>query len=188
MEEQLTPAIVIEDLFKSYGKKQVLKGLNLTAYKGEMIGFIGRNGVGKSTTIDCIIGAKKYDKGKIIINGYDNVKEAILAKYFKVEVKFDELLTSTLNSILGVKKEIIIDRFVNDGKEVTYDYILYTDSTGVYLDNLDNTIQLLSYEKSYWVRIITPIISCNQSGVKFNESINKFKFDSQFLKRNNYKY
>jgi ABC-2 type transport system ATP-binding protein len=81
MEEQLTPAIVIEDLFKSYGKKQVLKGLNLTAYKGEMIVFIGRNGVGKSTTIDCIIGAKKYDKGKIIINGYDNVKEAILAKY-----------------------------------------------------------------------------------------------------------
>ena len=73
------------------------------------------------------------------------------------------------------------------GKEVTYDYILYTDSTGVYLDNLDNTIQLLSYEKSYWVRIITPIISCNQSGVKFNESIYKFKFDSQFLKRNNYK-
>ena len=51
MEEQLTPAIVIEDLYKSYGKKNVLKGLNLTAYKGEMIGFIGRNGVGKSTTM-----------------------------------------------------------------------------------------------------------------------------------------
>lgn len=80
-EQQLTPAIVIEDLYKSYGKKEVLKGLNLTAYKGEMIGFIGRNGVGKSTTIDCVIGAKKYDKGKITINGYDNVKESILAKY-----------------------------------------------------------------------------------------------------------
>ena len=73
------------------------------------------------------------------------------------------------------------------GKEVTYDYILYTDSTGVYLDNLDNIIQLLSYEKLYWVRNITPTISCNQSGIKFEEAISEFKFSSQFFKRNNYK-
>lgn len=55
-----TPSILIEDLHKAYGNKQVLKGLNLKVYPGELFGFIGRNGIGKSTTIDCMIGAKQF--------------------------------------------------------------------------------------------------------------------------------
>ena len=61
------PAIRIVDLYKSYGPKEVLKGLNLEVYKGELFGFIGRNGIGKSTTIDCVIGVKKFDAGDIEI-------------------------------------------------------------------------------------------------------------------------
>ena len=56
--------IKIENLYKSYGKKDVLLGLDLTVYEGELFGFIGRNGIGKSTTIDCMIGAKKFSKDK----------------------------------------------------------------------------------------------------------------------------
>ena len=63
--------IKIEDLHKSYGEKVVLKGVNLEVYEGELFGFIGRNGIGKSTTIYCIIGAKKFDEGKITLCGYD---------------------------------------------------------------------------------------------------------------------
>ncbi len=80
-EENIIPSIKIDNLYKSYGKKKVLKGLNLEVYKGEMFGFIGRNGIGKSTTIDCMIGAKKFDKGKILINNFDIVKNPIEAKY-----------------------------------------------------------------------------------------------------------
>ena len=43
--------------------------------------------------------------------------------------------------------KIILDSSL--GKDVVYDYILFTDSSGVYLDNYDNIIQLLSYEKIY---------------------------------------
>ena len=50
--------ILIDNLYKSYGPKEVLKGLNLEVYEGEMFGFIGRNGIGKSTTIDCMIGRR----------------------------------------------------------------------------------------------------------------------------------
>lgn len=64
----------IRDLHKSYGKKEVLKGLNLDVYKGEVFGFIGKNGAGKSTTIDCIVGLKDYDRGQIILGGH-NVKD-----------------------------------------------------------------------------------------------------------------
>ena len=78
--EEKKSAISIQNLYKAYGKKQVLKGLNLEVYPGELFGFIGRNGIGKSTTIDCMIGAKRFQKGKIYVNGYDIVKEPLQAK------------------------------------------------------------------------------------------------------------
>lgn len=64
----------IKDLHKSYGKKEVLKGINLEVYKGEVFGFIGKNGAGKSTTIDCIVGLKDFNSGEIVLAGH-NVKE-----------------------------------------------------------------------------------------------------------------
>ena len=64
----------IKDLYKSYGKKEVLKGINLEVYKGEVFGFIGKNGAGKSTTIDCIVGLKDFNKGEIILANH-NIKE-----------------------------------------------------------------------------------------------------------------
>ena len=76
-----TPTIKIDNLFKSYGKKEVLKGLTLEVYDGELFGFLGRNGIGKSTTIDCVIGSKKFNSGIITINGYDVTKDPIDAKY-----------------------------------------------------------------------------------------------------------
>ena len=78
--EEVVPALKIVDLYKSYGKKEVLKGLNLEAYNGELFGFIGRNGVGKSTTIDCSIGVKRFDSGSIEIEGYSIKEEPLLAK------------------------------------------------------------------------------------------------------------
>ena len=73
-------AIKIIDLNKSYGKHHVLKGLNLEVFRGEIFGFVGTNGVGKSTTIDCMIGAKKFDSGQIFINDYDVENESYYAK------------------------------------------------------------------------------------------------------------
>ena len=72
--------ISIQDLHKSYGIKEVLKGLNLEVYEGELFGFIGRNGIGKSTTIDCMIGSKKYNKGTILLDNYDIKFEPLDAK------------------------------------------------------------------------------------------------------------
>ena len=80
-EDELKIAISIKDLYKSYGKKSVLKGLNLEVYPGELFGFIGKNGVGKSTTIDCMIGAKRFNSGEIIVGGYDIKRDPIMVKY-----------------------------------------------------------------------------------------------------------
>lgn len=79
--ERRIPTVSIQNLRKAYGSKQVLKGLDLEVYEGELFGFLGKNGIGKSTTIDCVIGSKKFDSGRIILNGYDIKHEPIEAKY-----------------------------------------------------------------------------------------------------------
>lgn len=58
----------VEDLYKSYKEKKVLKGVNLHVKKGEIKGLIGVNGAGKSTLIECVCGVKTFDKGQILIN------------------------------------------------------------------------------------------------------------------------
>ncbi|MGL5067578.1 MAG: ABC transporter ATP-binding protein [Sarcina sp.] len=67
----------ITDLRKSYSDKNVLKGINLEIKKGEIVGYIGSNGAGKSTTIKTILGMiEDYDGtievlGENIRNNYD---------------------------------------------------------------------------------------------------------------------
>ena len=83
-EKEIEDVLIIKDLCKSYGngknKKEVLKGLNLTVKKGEVFGFIGKNGIGKSTTIDCIVGLKEQDSGSILINGKDTLEQTLEVK------------------------------------------------------------------------------------------------------------
>lgn len=61
--------IKVHDLWKSYGKLSVLKGLNLEILDGETLVILGRSGVGKSVLLRQIIGIERPDKGYIEING-----------------------------------------------------------------------------------------------------------------------
>ena len=60
----------VANLSKSYGKKQVFENLNFEIYAGEILGFIGPNGVGKSTLINIICGLCEPTLGQVFINGY----------------------------------------------------------------------------------------------------------------------
>ncbi|MGL4911908.1 MAG: ABC transporter ATP-binding protein [Romboutsia sp.] len=61
--------IEIKDLKMNYGDKEVLKGIDLDIYKGNIIGYIGSNGAGKSTTIKIILGLVKGYSGSVSIFG-----------------------------------------------------------------------------------------------------------------------
>ena len=54
---------------KNYGKKEVLKDINLSLPSGKIIGLLGKNGSGKTTLIKLINGLLSTDKGEILING-----------------------------------------------------------------------------------------------------------------------
>ena len=51
------PSLVVEDLHKSFGSVEVLKGVSVTARKGDVISMLGSSGSGKSTFLRCISGA-----------------------------------------------------------------------------------------------------------------------------------
>jgi len=61
------PIISIKNLYKSFGKNKILKGINLTVNKGEDLVILGRSGSGKSVAIKCLVGLVKPDKGEIKI-------------------------------------------------------------------------------------------------------------------------
>lgn len=71
MENKELPLISIKDLKISFGEKQVLKGVNLQVYKGEIIGYIGPNGAGKSTTVKIMLGLIGEYEGEVRILGQD---------------------------------------------------------------------------------------------------------------------
>ena len=68
------PIIQIKKLYKSFGKNEVLKGLDITVNKGESLVVLGRSGSGKSIAIKCLVGLIKADKGEINVLGTDITK------------------------------------------------------------------------------------------------------------------
>lgn len=61
----------IEDLHAYYGASHVVQGISLSVAKGEAVALMGRNGVGKSTTLKSIIGLEARTQGKIAFDGAD---------------------------------------------------------------------------------------------------------------------
>ena len=74
--------IEITDLTKTYGKHRGVENVSFSVKKGEIFGFLGSNGAGKSTTIRSMLGLIRYDKGQIRICGLDaqRDKEKILQR------------------------------------------------------------------------------------------------------------
>ena len=65
----------IKDLKKSFGKRKVIDGISLEVKEGEIYGFLGPNGSGKTTTIKMILRLIEADSGEIKVNGYDTKKQ-----------------------------------------------------------------------------------------------------------------
>ena len=67
----MSEAVFVEGLTKAYDGKTVVNNLDISVKSGTVFGLLGANGAGKSTTIDCILGTKKADSGKVRLLGQD---------------------------------------------------------------------------------------------------------------------
>jgi ABC-2 type transport system ATP-binding protein len=68
--------IEVENLTKSYGKNTAISNLNFKIESGEIVGFLGKNGAGKSTTMNIITGVIPPDDGTVRVCGYDISKNS----------------------------------------------------------------------------------------------------------------
>ncbi|NUQ24503.1 MAG: ABC transporter ATP-binding protein [Saprospiraceae bacterium] len=74
------PVIRIRDLRKRYDKNEVLHGIDLDVYSGQIIGYIGPNGAGKSTTVRILAGLDGSYEGQVEVAGFDLKKDNIEVK------------------------------------------------------------------------------------------------------------
>lgn len=117
----MEPVISLQNVFKSYGEKQVLKGINLDINRGQVIGYIGPNGAGKSTTVKILCGLISNYEGNVFINGLNLKDDPIKAKgmigYVPELAELYEVLTpmeflSFMGDLYNLDKQVAHDRIV----------------------------------------------------------------------------
>jgi ABC-2 type transport system ATP-binding protein len=117
--QYMEPIIAIRGLRKNYGQKQVLKGIDLDVYPGQIIGYIGPNGAGKSTTVKILIGLLSDFEGEVSILGQDLREDTLAVKslvgYVPENAEIYEVLTpmeylSFVGKLYGMEDALIEER------------------------------------------------------------------------------
>jgi len=151
----MKPIIEIKDLNMSYGVNHVLKGVNMTIYPGQIIGYIGPNGAGKSTTVKIMLGLIDSYSGNVNIFGEDIRLESMAYKkrigYVPESGEIYDSLTAReyltfLGSLYQIDEEIIETR----GRELT-------EIFGIY-ENFDSRIASYSKGMKQKLMIISSMI------------------------------
>ncbi|WP_293888818.1 MULTISPECIES: ABC transporter ATP-binding protein [unclassified Sphingobacterium] len=117
--QSILPLIRIVDLKKSYGTKEILKGINLDIFPGQVIGYIGPNGAGKSTTVKILTGLIEDFTGTVEINGINIQEDPLAVKtllgYVPENAELYEVLTPIeyldfVGKLYGMESNIILER------------------------------------------------------------------------------
>jgi ABC-2 type transport system ATP-binding protein len=75
-QERSGPAILVEDLAKSFGDVHALRGIDLTVPRGTVLGVLGPNGAGKTTAVRILTTLLRPDRGRALVDGRDVVRQA----------------------------------------------------------------------------------------------------------------
>ena len=70
----------VRNLSKHYGSKQALNQVSFSIGRGEVVGFLGMNGAGKSTTMNILTGYLSASDGDVLIDGVDILTDPLRAK------------------------------------------------------------------------------------------------------------
>ncbi len=99
----------VKDLNTFYGTSHVLQGISLTVSQGELVALLGRNGMGKSTTLKSIMGVVKPRSGSVVFQGKDIIGQASFRVaragigYVPEERRIFPNLTVKENLFMGIK-------------------------------------------------------------------------------------
>ena len=71
------PALILEEVYKSFGENEVLKGIDLTVEPHEVVCLIGASGSGKSTLLRCVNLVEPIDSGRVVVEGEEITAQGV---------------------------------------------------------------------------------------------------------------
>jgi branched-chain amino acid transport system ATP-binding protein len=122
------PLVKVEEIHTYYGKSHILHGVSLEVGRGEVVGLLGRNGVGKSTTLKAIIGLVRPSGGKVLFQGRSITNQPAhqLARlgiaYVPEDRRIFRLLTVTENLRTGLDRRGVTETRKKELLDKVYDY------------------------------------------------------------------
>lgn len=151
----MEPIIEIKDLNMSYGDNHVLKGVDMTIYPGQIIGYIGPNGAGKSTTVKIMLGLIDSYSGDVSIFGKDIRQDPTAYKkrigYVPESGEiYDSLTAREYLTFIGSLYQIDEETIENRGSELTKIFGIY--------ENFDSRIASYSKGMKQKLMIISSMI------------------------------
>jgi branched-chain amino acid transport system ATP-binding protein len=123
-----TALVEVADVHTYYGKSHILDGVSLRVGKGEVVGLLGRNGVGKSTTLKTIMGLVQPSQGKVLLEGkpINGLPPHRLARfgigYVPEDRRIFRLLTVMENLRTGLDRHGIAEARKQELLRKVYDY------------------------------------------------------------------
>ncbi len=176
----VTPYLLVEELTKSVGSKLLFSHISFAVNKGQRIALIARNGIGKSTLMDILMGKTDYDSGKI------TWRKDLKVKYLPQKIQGEEAIELLGNKALsledfnklsgGQQKKLLLEHVLSDEP----DLILLDEPTNhldletvvwleEYLNNRTSrgekplTILMVTHDRYFLDRVCTDIFELDQN-------------------------
>lgn len=106
--------LVVNDISKSFGSRQVLRGVNLQVKHGEVVSLVGGSGSGKSTLLRIIGGLSKHERGTVTINGKSVIGPSLEVGFVFQEPRLLPWLTVNENVGFAAGKQQCRDPYVDE--------------------------------------------------------------------------
>lgn len=145
----------IENLYKKYDDKTVLAGINLTMNRGEILGYIGHNGAGKSTTLKSAVGILPIEKGEIYIAGHSLKQEIKACKSITAYVPDNPDIYEYLT---GIEYINFISDLYRVPENIRRERIIYYSDAFEITDQLGNRISTYSHGMKQKVALISAFV------------------------------
>ena len=132
----VTPYLLVENLTKSVGSKVLFSNISFAVNKGQRIALIARNGIGKSTLMDILMGKTDYDQGKI------TWRKDLKVKYLPQKLQGDEAMRLLGDEARGEKLEQFNKLSGGQQKKLLLEQVLADEPDILLLDEPTNHLDL----------------------------------------------